>query len=284
MKKFNLYIPVVLMALSALLFSCQEEIDLELNDSFTRLVVEGKITTDSIEQKVVLSTTSSYFSNEEAPRVTGAQVSVSDGNQIFAFVENPNNLGSYYSQEKFKGIPGATYELRIDNADLGDGNGPQSYSATDVMKTPMYVDSVKAIYIDDYFGRKGYRIFGFAQESPTPGDFYIWKYYINNVLVTDTLSEVTFASDELVNGSYVSNLEVGFLSLEEGKPGDTLSVETNCVSESYFSFFVSFLSETRWSGGGGFSGPPANVETNMNNGAVGFFNTEAKTRISIILP
>jgi hypothetical protein len=275
-KKISL-ISLAFMAL--LLSSCQEEIDLELNDSFTRLVVEGNITTDSAQQKIMLSTSSSYFSNEKAPIVSGAQIQVFDGNQSYPYVEDPNNPGTYYSQQILKGNPGTRYELKIDNVDLGEGENA-SYTATETMKVPMIVDSIYAIPTE-FFGIQGYRVFGFAQEPPTVGDFYMWRYYVNGKLVTDTLSKLTFGSDELLNGNYVQNLELGFF--DEGLPGDTLTVETNTITEGYYNFIISFIIETIFSGGG-FSGPPANIKTNLDNGAVGYFNTEARSSISIVLP
>jgi hypothetical protein len=275
-KKISL-ISLAFMAL--LLSSCQEEIDLELNDSFTRLVVEGNITTDSAQQKIMLSTSSSYFSNEKAPIVSGAQIQVFDGNQSYPYVEDPNNPGTYYSQQILKGNPGTRYELKIDNVDLGEGENA-SYTATETMKVPMIVDSIYAIPTE-FFGIQGYRVFGFAQEPPTVGDFYMWRYYVNGKLVTDTLSKLTFGSDELLNGNYVQNLELGFF--DEGLPGDTLTVETNTITEEYYNFIISFIIETIFSGGG-FSGPPANIKTNLDNGAVGYFNTEARSSISIVLP
>jgi len=74
---------------------------------------------------------------------------------------------------------------------------------------------------------------------------------------------------------------MGFI--EEGNSGDTLTVETNSITENYYNYIISFFLETKWSSAS-FGGPPANIETNINNGAVGYFNTEARTRISYILP
>ena len=41
--------------LSLLIFSCVERIDIELDDSYTRLVVDGAITTDTMAHTILLS-------------------------------------------------------------------------------------------------------------------------------------------------------------------------------------------------------------------------------------
>ena len=112
-------------------------------------------------------------------------------------------------------------------------------------------------------------------------DYYLWRYFINGKLITDTLEKTTFASDEIVNGNYLYNFEMGFIT--DGATGDTLTVETNSITKDYYNFIISFFYETKWSSAP-FAGPPANIKTNIDNGAVGYFNTEARTRISIILP
>jgi hypothetical protein len=60
--------------------SCTERIELELNsDEHVRLVVEGWITNQQKAHSVKLTTTTSYFENEAAPKVSGAVVSITDG-------------------------------------------------------------------------------------------------------------------------------------------------------------------------------------------------------------
>lgn len=280
MKLNKIYI-LLIISISAIFSSCTEEIDLELNESFARLVVEGNISTDTMLQQINLSKSTSYFYNQKPPIISGGIVKVTDGLNTYNFSELPDQPGTYQSDQVFAGVQGATYDLSIENVDLGDNSGIKTYKAQEKMKSILVIDSIYAIPAN-FFGIQGYRVFGFAQEPATEGDFYIWRYYVNSKLITDTLDKTTFGSDQLVNGNYLSNLELGFF--REGKPGDTLTVETNSVTEDYFNYIITFFIETSWSGGGGFGGPPANIRTNINNGAVGYYNTEARSKISIILP
>ncbi|OIP00931.1 MAG: hypothetical protein AUJ98_05980 [Bacteroidetes bacterium CG2_30_33_31] len=280
MKTKNTITLLFLIISLSILSSCTEKINLKLNESNTRLVVEGNISTDSIEQMVTLTQSTSYFYNQSAPTIKSASVTVSDGANSYSYSEQPIGSGKYFTDKKFAGKQGANYHLTISGVDINNDGTNEIYHATEKMKNYLIIDSIYALKVS-MFGRKGYRIFGFAQEPATPGDFYMWRYYINNKLITDTLGKITFSSDQLGNGNYLSNFEMGFI--EEGEAGDILMVETNAITEDYFNYIISFFLETQWSGGG-FSGPPANIKTNIDNGALGYFNTSARSYISAILP
>lgn len=262
------------------LLSCTEEIDLKLNEGNTRLVVEGILSTDTMQQKVVLTKTTSYFYGESAPAISGAKVQVATEGHLYDYSENPPQSGAYYSNQPFSGKQGETYDLVITDVDLNDDGNKQSYFATEKMKNVLIIDSIYAKVVTNH-GKTGYMIFGYAQEPPTEKDYYMWRYYINGDLITDTMDKITFASDRLINGNYLNDFQMGYI--DEGKAGDTLTVETNSITEDYFNYIISFFIETQWSSGG-FGGPPANIETNIDNGAVGYFNTEARSKISLVLP
>ena len=58
------------LALGVLMLSCTERIDIELDSTYRRLVVQGAVTSDSVRQRVLLTTTSDYFSNQPSPLVS----------------------------------------------------------------------------------------------------------------------------------------------------------------------------------------------------------------------
>jgi len=280
MRKNKIISGLYILLLISLMSSCTEEIDLKLNEGNTRLVVEGCITTDTIQQKVMLTKSTSYFYGESAPVISGAKVKISTGNQLYEFSEVPPQSGIYYSDLPFSGKQNETYDLVITNVDLNADGNLQSYFASEKMKNYLVIDSIYAQEVN-FHGKQGYMIFGFAQEPPTKDDYYMWRYYVNGQLITDTMNKITFASDQLINGNYLKDFQMGFI--EEANTGDTLLVETNSITEDYFNYIISFFLETEWSSGS-FGGPPANINTNINNGAVGYFNTEARTKISLVLP
>ena len=98
--------------------SCEEVIDVELNYSNERLVIEGHLNwikeNNQTEQLIVLSKTTPYFENRRIP-ANGAQVQIRDQqNNIFQFTESENS-GMYFPLDTipFKLGNEFTLEIRI---------------------------------------------------------------------------------------------------------------------------------------------------------------------------
>jgi hypothetical protein len=104
-----------------LMVSCTERIDIELDSTYRRLVVQGAVTSDSVRHRVFLSTTSDYFSNMASPRVSGAQVELSfEGPEDHPCRENPLFPGLYETPVAFRGEVGTTYVLDISQVDVDE--------------------------------------------------------------------------------------------------------------------------------------------------------------------
>ncbi|MGC9341509.1 MAG: DUF4249 family protein, partial [Bacteroidales bacterium] len=70
---------------------------------------------------------------------------------------------------------------------------------------------------------------------------------------------------------------------EKLEPGDTVTFEANSITEEYYNFLVEAQSES-FGQNPLFSGPPANISSNVSNGALGFFTAYSLTRSSRIVP
>lgn len=286
MKMKNLlYHPVVLLLCVVVFSSCEEKIELELDENYTRIVVEGEITTEQKAHLVKLTTSSSYFYNEKAPPVTAAQVSISDdqGN-VFEMAEIPDESGMYYTDLLVAGVVGNTYTLIIDGVDVDQDGKDEGYEATEKLLPQLPLDSLTFEYTETVIRGgeeiKGYAVNIWGQENPTPGDYYQWRYFKNGVLETDTISEYAIVDDQLVNGNYIVEFTV---FIAQAQPGDTILVESRSMTKEYYEFIVSFMLETVW-GGGGFGGPPANIKTNVSNGGLGWFNASFVSRVQGVVP
>ena len=101
----------LIAGLSLLNFSCVERIEIRLDDSYTKLVVDGGITTDTMAHTILLSESVGYYYNQPAPSVSGAIVQISDGTDIFTLEEE--TPGVYRTDPSFFGVAGKTYTLDI---------------------------------------------------------------------------------------------------------------------------------------------------------------------------
>src|SRR6187402_2546578 len=95
--------------------SCEDVVNVDLNTAPPRLVVDASINwqkgTDGAVQKIILSTTTDYYSNV-IPKVSGATVSIKNSeNTTFVFTEIPNT--GEYQCNNFDPIIGETYTLTV---------------------------------------------------------------------------------------------------------------------------------------------------------------------------
>jgi hypothetical protein len=271
MKRKILHIALVLLALPAF-FSCSEKIELDLNTSNTRLVVEGMITDQEGSHGVILTKSSSYFFNEPPTPVEDAIVSVSDGSQQWLLSQE--NSGHYILPDGFAGIPGTNYQLSIDHQNT-------LYQASAHLREVPLIDSLSLAPHPILPGRDFLLIH--FQEPPQTRDFYMYHIFFNDSLVTDSINKVPFGDDDGVNGRYLSIPVYLFRAGEEApQPGDRIRVQKFSISEEYFQFMIA-LRRNQGTVGGPFTGPPANVPGNLNNGALGFFLAAAVSEAEMVI-
>jgi hypothetical protein len=251
-------------------------------DSLKNLVVEGSITTDTLSHKVILSYTGDFFEKPEKEMATGAKVTISDGNITYLLHEDRD--GVYITDDTVHGEIGKTYTLNIVLADSS------IYSASDFLNPCTDFDSISqsANYNSDPTGTEnlyGYDVLFFGKEPEPAGDYYLFLVYKDNVLYSDTITEVTFSDDQFINGIYISDTKV--YSIREIDLQDDpalITLEMLSVNRQYYEFMSALMLETVWKGSP-WDGPPANVPGNITNGGRGYFRaSDVKRRSRVFKP
>lgn len=280
MKKIYLAI----LAIGSLSFqACEDVIDVSLDQGETLLVVEGMITNENVAQKIKLSTTAPYFENKKIPAVSGALVVINeyDGTNTLlksdTLTENPANPGEYLCNKITAGVIGNTYELNV--SAMGE-----KYTARSTMQRIPVIDSLVFRYETYNIPElTGWRAFYYGPELPGIGDNYLFRIFRNGKEYNKP-SEIYFASDELVDGNYIGNVD---LTPEAYDLGDTIKVEMFTMNKDQYYFFGELSRQVN--NGGIFASPPANVRTNIKNveasrkKAVGYFSANAKNSITRIV-
>lgn len=273
----------IIIGFILLLSSCTEPYDTELDSGYVRLVVQGSITNELKPHQVYLSKSADYFSNEAAPRVTGADVSISDGENTFYLSEISDGI---YETDTIAGEVGKTYTLTITT----EG---ETYEASCYLNYCPPIDSINFGFYDlsayDIIDSSAYILLN-AMEPATPDNYYMWNAYRNGVLETDTLNEVYFSDDQFINGYYMYDAEVAWVRKVE--VDDTITLEMLAITEEYYDYLNQVMTVTEWNMGP-FGGPPANPNGNImevnNNGnnnddPLGFFLAYSVFRITDIVP
>ncbi len=266
--------------------SCTERIDIELGSTFQRLVVHGTVTTDSVRHQVILSVSSDYFANKPSPRISKAVVELSFDDMTLLLSEHDTIPGLYETPYAFRGVEGTTYKLDISQVDADQDGQYETYHATSTMPGGTVLYSIELRYIATPIF-PGYQVAMYAIHLPEQRDWFGFKLWKNGFLLTDTLAKYSVMSDDLFDDGYFPGFPAGFLSDEDPRqavhPGDTVTLELNCIEQEYYNFVIDAQLEIMGNNPL-FSGPSANVSTNIDNGALGIFAAYSIQRASSILP
>lgn len=272
MKTIKILIPFLLsFMLILLLEQCTEKINIKLGNNQPRLVVEGMITNEATAHTVRLSTTTDYFYTKVAPAVTQANVTINDETSTISLIESPANSGIYVTPVNYSGIPGKRYTLNILlNTPI---NGQTAYSASEVMPALLKPDSIKMDYHADW-GKKGFWETQLYIQDPPDVNFYSFRGFRNDKLVTDTLNKVGISDDKFFNNRYVKGLSTLFWNQDHQSEilniGDKITLQIGSITKEYYTFLDEIKLEVEPKNPL-FSGPSSNVSTNISNGGFGYF-------------
>ena len=100
--------------------------------------------------------------------------------------------------------------------------------------------------------------------------------------VTDSLSRIGVTDDRIVDGTYLNGIWVLFLREDEVVVGDEVTLATISISEDYYRYLTEARTEL-FPKNPLFSGPPANVRSNISNGALGYFAVFSSVLTSTIV-
>jgi hypothetical protein len=257
---------LTLIGFSVFFTSCEDVIDVKLSDENLNLIgCEANITTQ--EQPTVFLYKSLRVNEDVAyPGISGAVVVLSDdanpANQI-TLQENPSKPGHYSVPEgkSYLGIAGREYTVTIKTTDL-------TLTAKDKLTKVEPIDSM--VVEPSLRGNKRFLgIFTYGKEPKGLGNYYKWDVYVNDTLIHDA-DRISIASDEFVDGNYISKLEIFTDFYDTNKPEDrllrlkdTIQVRQTSISEFVYNYYFQVVNQS--STGGLFSVPPANIKSNFTS-------------------
>ncbi len=258
--------------LAIVIAACTEKIDVKLDTTYTRVVVDGSIGADTGNYRIILSKSADYFSNEPVPMVVNASVSITDGTSTFKLNETEEGVsGIYETTPDFAGIAGKTYTLQVKLAEAIAG--VTNVEATCYLPTVTHLDSISTTFQSDWGPDGIWTIRLYAQEPGNEVNYYLFNFYKNGKMMTDSITKKVVSDDLFYNGSYMNGVDVIYINnknkWETLMPGDTITLQMSGITKEYFDF-VNQVQQAGYSIPF-FSGPPANVEGNVTNGGIGFF-------------
>jgi hypothetical protein len=265
-------LPTIILALLAAA-SCTERIDILTGTQSPKLVISAYISSEPSRQSVWISKTVPYFGGAEAQGVDNAQVFIDD----VALTHSDSVAGEYHTADNFFVSEGQSCTLRV-LYDL-DGDGTLDvFTATEIMPHNVTLDSLVLFKIGLDTGRyvPPFMIATRFTRNLADECFAFDMYYGDRDMIR-TLGN--YRADATPYGMFdtevVYALNVsGTITMGEGDtlrlcPFDTLNIRLNSIPRSMLDFLQAAQQELR-GGDPMFSGPPANIPTNIaGNGVVG---------------
>jgi len=279
---------ISIFILSLIAAGCTETIDnIQLDTTRPRLVVEGYISTDTTRQMVKLSKLGDALKMEPIQVISNALITISDGTTIFGLTEDQTKKGTYFTAPDVFGVAGRTYNLLIKNVDINNDQVMEEYTAQSLLKRLNPIDSIHIVYNNLNPRFKNWSVNLYSMDPGNGRNFYLLKVLKNNILLTDSVYEYSIADNYSFEGKYFDGFPVYFLR-EERKdekitPGDTVTLEMYGITEDYYSFISSYISDY-YPKVPIFSGPSANIPSNIKpfDDAVGVFAAFSIKRKSVI--
>jgi hypothetical protein len=264
--KFNIYAFFFIAAIS--LTSCNEVIDLTLDDPEPVLVVDGFISNIDTIQYVKLSSLENYFSNE-VPNYsiykTAKVYLLENGVKVDTFNFEPT---TEQFETRYQGLVAKEYQVDITLPD-----GTRYISAAEIMEPTVPIDSIWAEVNSDPGGPgpagEDVIVFINTVEPAGIGDNYQWKSYVNEEYLSGA-EDLFFIDDRFVDGQPVNDFEVFGMSgttyneyLENSTNGKVIvRIEQIRISYRYLKY-LQIVAQQLVQVGGPFAAPPAEIRGNV---------------------
>lgn len=278
MKKNSSNITLLIALLFLGISSCTEKIDIQLDEADTKLAVESYIYAEKDSGFVKLTQTAGYFSNQPAPRISDATVTIGVNDRLYILPESQTDKGYYLTPTDFNVELTDSLHLFIDLQEAIAGE--MHYEASTYMPSISdQIDSIKVIYREDF---DFWILQLYAYDPPGP-NYYMFNVLRNDTLITDSISETFVTDDRLVDDIYINGVYVNFLPGYQLHAGDTVTLVTSSITKGYYDYIIELQTEIGYKDPL-FSGPPANVSTNVSNGAVGYFSAYPSAFTKYVIP
>ncbi len=244
MKNF-LYLFILLLAFT----SCEEKIDLPLEEGPKRLVIDANINwvkgTDGKTQQIKLTETVGFYETE-IPAINNASVKITDSNSNEVVFSEIDDSGVYQTTE-FAPVINETYTLTIVYND-------ETFTATEILTSVVELSEGQQEIIK-ILGNEIIEV-QFPYTDPEDEENYYLEESKSNL---DLLFEYVSYSDEFTNG----NENSADYSRDDLKAGDVVVMNFYGISKGYFNYVNLLLQQIE--PGGPFATTPAALKGNCVN-------------------
>jgi hypothetical protein len=240
--------------------SCEEVIEIDTNEQEPAVVIEATITDRTERQTINLSQTVPFNQSFQTVPLRNATVTVTEtGGPTLTFTEDQPGV---YRSTTFRGSYGKTYNLRV------TVNGA-TYTAISKMPNKVPLDSLSVSEVT-FFGETRKYVKVHYQDPAQETNAYNYVISINGKKINSFYVD----NDRFNNGNYINNTI--FTDDPEIVSGDEIMIDFQNITPEIYRYFFAI---TQIGGNGGPPVAPSNPDTNLSNGALGYFSTHTSDKM-----
>jgi Domain of unknown function (DUF4249) len=256
-----------LIMIAMLLSGCEKVIDIDIEDSEKKLVIEGSV--DNILSSaatVKISSTKSFDEETTFSGISGAEVYITVNNAD-QYRLNETAPGIYQSTE-VEGIPGFSYALKV----RFEG---QEYAAVSVMPIEIVPLDTLTVETLSFGGSNDLTIQPSYLDPAGTGNSYRFIQYANGALVKNVFVQ----NDDISDGLRITRPLINRNG--DLQSGDFVKVDMLCIDKNVYRYWYSLAEAAT---GENQSATPANPVSNISGGVLGYFSAHSISTKSIIIP
>jgi len=249
------------------LSSCRKILDIEVEDTEAKYVIEANLKEGQHDFIVNISKTSSYFDLGKGPNVDNATVVLTDASGVMTPVPFIGN-GQY--MVNINAVSNSQYDLSVTI-------GSFQYDASSFMPEPIPLVEIDTTFIEATGPiPEGYQVFLRYQDPVNVSNYYRILHTLNDTLQNDG-SDLQVVDDAIYDGVFTRLPIFGKIF----DSGDKVFIELRHIDKSGYDYFDALLDII---GDGGGSAAPGNPDNNWSGDALGHFSTYSSDTLSIKLP
>ncbi len=255
---------IILLTILLSATSCEKVINVDLNDTDSKVVIDANISDNTGPYSVFLSRTVNFSQDNNMPPVTGATVIIVDSTANMTDTLSEVAPG-HYQTHTISGIIGHTYNLSVfaDNTWFRSSSTIQPLVPLD----SLYLQTIS------FFGIEVKQCIPVFKDPVGVPNYYRFLVQVNDSLMNDMNAWDDRFSDGKVNSRPLNSLDDELLTGDE----DTVIVEMRCIDKPSYDYFRTIENAT------GDASTPANPISNISGNALGYFSAYTSRYRSLII-
>lgn len=262
----------IIIFISMILTACEKEINIDLNESNPRFVIEANLSSLNNESEVRITQTLNFDQTNNYPAISNAIVTITDTTlqQTYSLKEITPGV---YKKIGLSGIEGHTYRLDVEI-------GSESFSAISTLPIPLSLDTLQQLNLAGQIDAAG-------PPAGTPGAgtmIRILPVYKNTTGLDKYFQFVITKNDSLQNNIIIRNdlvsnpVSFPFPLFIKAQKNDTLVIDMQFIDKNVYDYFYGLNRNL-----GQFSATPSNPASNISNGALGYFKAHSSIRKQLVI-